>query len=75
MKIKNIKQDGNIFIVDFIPTWLEGLFGGKPKTEKYKKTSDTYEYGGGSVYVDKNGYRLGNRNWIGDALDAHQRKF
>jgi len=75
MKIESIKQEGDIFTVTFKPSFIEYLFGCTSKIKKYKNTYDEYKYGGGFVYVDKNGKKLGNGNWIGEALDAHQRKF
>lgn len=79
MKIKTIHKNSNnynIFHVSFIPNWFEKLFGYKPITKKYKMLlGSTYTFGGGNIYVDENGNRLGNGNRIGEAIDAFQRKF
>jgi hypothetical protein len=76
MKIKEIKQKkGSYFIyeVTFTPNWLEKLLGVEEKTKEYKDSNATYTFGGGNVYIDKNGNKLGNKNWIGEAIDRFRR--
>lgn len=76
MKITNIEEEYfNIYIVTFKPNWFEKLLGYKEKVKRYKKTWSTYVFGGGNVYLNEEGYRLGNGNWIGRKLDAHGNKF
>lgn len=77
MKIKEIKQIDRLLIyeVTFTPNWLEKLFGIKEYTKKYKRTMDTYENGGGNVYVESNGKRLGNMNYIAEAIETFRRKW
>ena len=68
---RNQTQKNSYFIykVTFTPNWLEKLFGFKEVVKEYKKTSSTYSFGGGSVYIDKSGNKLSNGNWIGEAID------
>lgn len=76
MKIKEIKRKSNgIFEVTFTPYWFERLFGVKEKTKEYKRSDATYTFGGGNVYIDKNGNKLDNGNWIGEAIDKFRRKW
>lgn len=78
MKIKEIKLKKDsycIYQITFTPNWLERLFGFKEKTKEYKDTDATYTFGGGNVYIDKNGNKLSNGNWIGKAIDKHRRKW
>ena len=60
MKIKEIKEkegDYSIYVVTFKPNWIEKLFGVEEKQKEYKDTRSNYVFGGGSVYIDKNGKR------------------
>lgn len=78
MKIKEIKLKEDsywIYEVTFTPNWLERLFGVEEKTKEYKDNDATYTFGGGNVYIDRNGNKLGNRNWIGEAIDKFRRKW
>ena len=78
MKIKEIKRKENsyyVYEVTFTPNWLERLFGVKETTKEYKHGDATYTFGGGSVYIDKSGKQLGNKNWIGEAIDNSRRKW
>jgi hypothetical protein len=78
MKIKEIKRKKDsysIYEVTFTPNWLEKLFGIKEKTKEYKETSSSYTFGGGNVYIDKKGNKLGNGNWIGEAIDNFNRSW
>ena len=78
MKIKEIKRKENsyfIYGVTFTPNWLERLFGVKEKTKEYKDDDATYTFGGGTVYVNKDGKRLGNGNWVGEAIDKLRRSW
>jgi hypothetical protein len=82
MKITNVKQvvevrpsNRLIFEVTFTPNWFEKLFGFKEFTQQYKDANRTYHYGGGGVYDDSDGKRLGNFNRIGEAIDKFKRKW
>ena len=78
MKIKEIKRKENsyfIYEVTFTPYWFERLFGVKEKTKEYKDDDATYAFGGGTVYLNKDGKRLGNGNWIGEAIDRFRRSW
>jgi hypothetical protein len=68
MKIKEIKLKKDslyVYEVTFKPNLLERLFGYSEYTKEYKYTNSTYICGDGGVYIDKDGYKLGNGNWIG----------
>lgn len=75
MKITKIEQDGEVFTVTFKPSIIEKLFGCKEYSEKYKTDYSQYKYGGGLVYYKKDGEKLGNGHWIGEALDNFQRSW
>lgn len=78
MKITNIKSKENsycVYEVTFKPNWLERLFGVKEHTKEYKQTSSDYTFGGGAVYLDKDGDKLGNGNWVGEAIDKFRRQW
>jgi hypothetical protein len=78
MKIKEIKKKKDsysIYEVIFEPNWLEKLFNIKQKTIEYKQTDSIYTFGGGNVYINKEGKKLGNGNWIGKAIDEFKRKW
>lgn len=78
MKIKEIKRkEGSYYIyeVTFVPNWFERLFGVKEKTKEYKDADATYTFGGGTVYLNKDGEKLGNGNWIGEAIDRFRRSW
>jgi|Laugrespbdmm15sn_2_1035079.scaffolds.fasta_scaffold114307_1 hypothetical protein len=75
MKISNIEQEKNIYIVTFIPNIIERFFGVKEKTKRYKDTWDTYTFGGGHVYITEKGKQLNNGNWIAERIDNWRRKF
>lgn len=75
MKISNIENEGNIYIVTFIPNMIERFFGVKEKTKRYKDTWSTYSFGGGHVYIDQKGKQLSNGNWIAEKIDQWRRRF
>lgn len=75
MKVTKIEQDGRIYKVTLTPNLIERLFGIKTKIKEVKETWSTYSFGGGNVYVDNKGRKLGNGNWIGEAIDNHKRSF
>jgi hypothetical protein len=78
MKIKEIKEKEDsfsIYVVTLRPNWVEKLFGVKEKVCEYKDTGDTYRFGGGHVYLKKNGTGLGNGHWISDAIDIWRRRW
>lgn len=76
MKIKEIKRKSDdIYEVTFTPYWLEKLFGVEEKTKEYKDSGYRYKIDKSTVYIDKNGERLGNENWIGKAIDRFRRSW
>lgn len=78
MKIKEIKRKPDsfcIYQVTFTPNCLEKLFGVVEHTKEFKDADARYTYGGGNVYIDKKGKELGNRNWIGEAIDQFRRSW
>ena len=75
MKITKIEQNGRVFTLTFTPTFIERLFGSKEKTKRFRQTHSSYVFGDGNVYVNENGEKLGNGNWIGKTIDRHQLKF
>lgn len=80
MKITNIEKEGSdVYVVTFTPNWLEKLFGYTEKTKLYKDTYDEYAFGGGHVYVDREGNKLGNTMGYGSdirkAIDKWRRKW
>lgn len=75
MKVTKIEQEGRIYKVTLTPNWLQRLFGMKTKIKEVKETFSTYTFGGGNVYVDKKGRKLGNGNWIGEAIDNYKRSW
>jgi hypothetical protein len=78
MKIKEIKRkedNFSIYVVTFKPNWLEKLFGVEEKQKEYKDSGRTYTIGGGAVYINKDGDRLGNGNSISDAIDKWRRSW
>ena len=77
--IKSIKLEAQISFVTFtyIPNWWDRLWKRKipPNfTERYVTEYDTYRSGGGNVYYDKDGDKLGNGSWVGRALDREYTK-
>ena len=76
MKIAEITKDSaNVFIVRFVPNWLEKKFGVKEKTIKYKDSDSTYMSGGGTIYTRQDGSRTSNGNWVAYAIDKWRRSF
>jgi len=75
MEITKIEEEGMIFTVTLTPNFLERLFFIKEKVKRFKQTHSTFTFGGGRVYLNEKGEKLGNGNWIGEELDKHQRKF
>jgi hypothetical protein len=76
MKIKEIKRKSDcIYEVTFTPYWLEKLFGVEEKTKEYKDSGYRYRIDKSTVYIDKNGEKLGNGNWIGKAIDTFRRSW
>lgn len=74
-EIKNKKDSYSIYEVTFIPNFIERLFNIKEKTKEYKDDGTTYTFGSQTAYVEKNGDRLGNGNWIAQEIDKWRRKF
>lgn len=56
MKIERIYcagyNNGVILAVDYIPTFLEKIFGVRKCTKKYEKSGNTYMVGGGIVWYN-----------------------
>lgn len=75
MKITNIEQNGRIFTVTFTPNKLEKFLGVEEKIRRFKETGNYYPYGGGDVYLNEEGKKLGNGNWIGESIDKWKRRF
>lgn len=79
MKIIKIEKEINIYSVTREPNFIERLFGVKQRVDKYKSTGDTYSFGGGRVYIDQKGRRLGNTLGYGsstrEAIDCWRRSF
>lgn len=75
MIITKIECESPIYTVTFSPSVIERIFGIKEVTKRFKKTSGTYSYGGGGVYVNEKGETLSNGNWIAKKLDAWNRRF
>lgn len=76
MKVVNITEEKGIYIVELKPNFIQRLFGMKNKFEKYKrKSSESYTYGGGSVYYNQKGERLSNWHYIQEAIDDYRRSW
>lgn len=75
MKVTNTKKSGNLYHVDLEPSWLERLFGVKPKTTTLKGTGRYYVCGGQKIYVYKDGSETGNGDYIAEAIDKWNNKF
>ena len=78
MKIKEIKQSDkkfHVYEVTFTPNWIEKMFGVEEKTKEYKDIFAKITFCNGTVYVDKDGNKLGNGNWVGEAIDKFRRQF
>jgi hypothetical protein len=79
VKIDKIERDGFVYTVTLTPNFIERIFNVKPRVEQFKRTHNTYEYGGGNIYVDKNGRKLGNQMGYGhemrESLDRWNNKF
>lgn len=74
MKITNIdrdKENHNIYLVTKTPNAIERLFGYTERIEKFKDTHSTYTFGGGHVYKNQKGEKLGNHwGWGSDIREA-----
>ena len=75
MRISKIETKDFIYHVTFEPNWIEGIFGVKPKTERYRASDSRYVFGGGTVYIREDGEKCGNHSYVGDAIDKWRRKF
>jgi hypothetical protein len=76
MKIVNITEENNSYVVELKPNFIQRLFGMENKFEKYKRKSfASYTYGGGSVYYNQKGEELGNNNYIQKAIDNYRRSW
>jgi len=79
MKITKIEQDGNVFKVTREPRFVGRMFGIKQRIDEYKDTGRIYNFGGGRVYVNKEGVYLGNQFGYGvntrEAIDYWRSKF
>jgi hypothetical protein len=75
MKITNIEEKDNIYMVTFTPNFIERFLGVKEKIEKYRDTGSIYEFGGGHVYRRQDGSNITNWDSVGDAIDKWRRKW
>ncbi len=76
MKVINIKEEqATVYLVNIKPCFIMRLLGSKEKNVRVKDIEETYNFGGGSVYVNEKGEKLGNGNYIGVAIDNWKRKF
>jgi len=76
MKITEIIENGNIFIITKTPNFIERLFGIKVKKKEYKDTGDVYHYFPNiHVYVNKSGKILGPAHKITKKLENYRRSF
>ena len=78
MRITEIKRKENtlsVYEVTFQPNWLEKLFGVVEKQKEYRNSGSTYSFGGGTVYIDKDGNYLSNGSYIGESIDKWRRQF
>lgn len=78
MKIKKIEANPSLFgvyDVTLVPNWFEKFFGVKEQVFQVKDKGATYMFGGGAVYIDREGNELGNGHWIAEAVDKHRRKW
>lgn len=77
MKVIDVKpdKDWGVYDVTLAPNFIERLFGVKEKTISLKDSGDEYTFGGGTVYIDKDGNKLSNHNYIGEAIDKFIRKW
>jgi len=75
MRITKIEKEGHIYTVTFKPNWIEKILGFKEKNTRFKETGYRYTFGGGEVYVNEKGEKLGNRDWIGESIDNWKHKF
>jgi hypothetical protein len=76
MKIAKITIEDYLYVVELKPNFIQRLFGMENKVEKYKrKSSESYTYGGGSVYFNQKGEELGNHNYIQKAIDNYRRSW
>lgn len=70
------KETDDIYVVTFTPTTFEKYFGYTEKVRRYKDTGNVYTYGGGcTVYINEQGEKLGNGNWIATTIDNWNRAF
>jgi len=72
-KIKRKEDNYGIYEVTLVPNWLERIFNVQEKIKEYKDTGSTYTFGGGAVYVDRQGRRLDNGHWIAEAIDRYRK--
>ncbi len=72
VKIEKSKDDYRIFNVSLEPNLIEKIFGVKERVESFKDSGRTYVYGGGVVYLRKDGSQLKNDSSIANKLDNFQ---
>lgn len=74
MSVKEIVRLGaGKYSVLLTPNLIETVFGLKEKTVLLKRSGDTYMFGGGSVYIRKDGSELPNNHYIGVAIDKFRK--
>ena len=76
MKITNIEQEENIWIVTKTPNTLQRIFGVKETKSRYKDTGSKYHYFPTvRVYLNQGGEILGGTHKITSVLENWRRKF
>ncbi len=74
IKIETINSNAysGKYMVYFKPSWLERLFGKKPKEELFMDTGNTYPFAGCNQYMDSEGNLIGPC-YINRAIDKYLR--
>ena len=76
MKILDIKNNNNIYIVTIRPNWLKRMFGAKTYEERImKRFGVRYWLGGGNVYNYSSGKLVDNCSKLYDALENNDYRF
>ena len=66
-------ETAGVFSVKLEPNWFEKLFGVKPIIKVYRLTDSNYVFGGQNIYVEPDGTRTSNNDWIAEAIDKYRR--
>lgn len=76
MKVVNIIEQDNLYVVELKPNFIQRLFGMENKIKKYKRIPfEYYTFGGGSIYYNQKGKKLRNRHYIQKAIDNYKRSW